>query len=437
MSLQIEGKPRPLFTIAAILLIGLFIGISIRSLGYFWVMLIPNLFLLALTMTLLVVFLEKKEIKTPELDKYPFLSVIIPAYNVKSSIEKCITSVKASDYPGEMEIIIVDDGSTDGTRELLKEMDGVKLLLKEKNEGKAASINKGAKMAKGEVLACVDSDSYPEPAAFREAVATLMKDDEVGAVTCFIRVENPNSLLKKIQDIEYLTGFGFAQITSRAMEAIFVTPGPTTIFRKSIFMDVGGFDEQNITEDLEMAWRLRRHGYKLEYTPDAVSYTDVPGDIKSLFRQRMRWYRGKLYNLRKYSDMLFNPKYGYFGMFMFPLSFTAEFAGIVLSFSFLWLVLNQLSWTIQYMLSNLALRAPLLDLSTMVVVGASVIAMGLILVSPWIIAVYFSHEIGKKKFTIGDIPPTLIFLLFYGTFISFFYCISFFKEVNRSDYRWK
>ena len=113
------------------------------------------------------------------------------------------------------------------------------------------------------------------------------------------------------------------------------------------------------------------------------------------------------------------------------------FAGIVLSFSFLWLVLNQLGWTIQYMLSNLALGAPLLDLSTMVVVGASVIATGLILVSPWVLAVYFSHEIGKKKFSIGELPATLVFLLFYGTVISFFYCISFFKEVNRSDYRWK
>ncbi|HNT60910.1 MAG TPA: glycosyltransferase family 2 protein, partial [Candidatus Bilamarchaeaceae archaeon] len=350
---------------------------------------------------------------------------------------KCINSIKASDYPGEMEIIAVDDGSTDGTRELLKEIDGITPILKEKNEGKAASINKAAKIARGEVLVCVDSDSYPEPNAFREGVNLLMQSPEVGAVTCFIRVENPNSLLKKIQDIEYLTGFGFSQITTRALDAIFVTPGPTTIFRKSVFLEVGGYDEENITEDLEMAWRLRKHGYRIDYTPEAVSYTDVPGDLPTLFRQRMRWYRGKLFNLRKHKDMMLNPKYGYFGTFIFPFSFTAEFAGIVLSFSFLYLILNQLFWSARYVWSNFMLGAPLLDLSSMLMVGGAVVLMGLILVSPWFLAVYLSHVIGGKRFTLSDAPAAALFLLFYGTIISFFYCISFFKEVNRSDYRWK
>lgn len=437
MSLQIKGEPRPFTTLLAILFIGLLIGISIRSLGYFWVMLVPNLFLLMLTMTLLVTYFHKDELPAPKIRKFPFLSVIIPSYNSKSTIFNTLAAVKASDYPGKMEIIVVDDGSTDGSRELLKNVGGIKLLLKGVNKGKANSINQAIKIAKGEVIACVDSDSYPEPRAFREGVALLLQDAEVGAVTCFIRVANPNSLLKKIQDIEYLTGFGFAQITTRALDAIFVTPGPTTIFRKGALEKIGGFDEQNITEDLEMAWRLRRHGYRIEYTPNAVSYTEVPGNIPDLFRQRMRWYRGKLFNLRKYSDMLFNPRYGYFGMFIFPFSFSAELAGIVLSFSFLYLVLNQLAWSANYIWSNFLMGAPLLDLSTMVVVGASVIATGLILVSPWFFAVYLSHIIGQKKFGIGETPAAAIFLLFYGTVISFFYCISFFMEVNRSDYTWK
>ncbi len=437
MSLEIKGEPRPLFTLVIILAIGVMLGISIRSLGYFWVMLVPNIFLLMLTMTLLVTYFQKEPLPRPKIKKYPSLTVIIPSYNSKSTIFKTLAAVKASDYPGKMDIIVVDDGSTDGSRELLNDAKGIRLLLQEKNEGKASSINKATKIAEGEVIACVDSDSYPEPEAFREGVSMLLRDEKVGAVTCFIRVANPNSLLKKIQDIEYLTGFGFAQITTRALDAIFVTPGPTTIFRRSTLEKIGGFDEQNITEDLEMAWRLRKHGYKIEYTPNAISYTEVPDDIKSLFKQRMRWYRGKLFNLRKYSDMLFNPQYGYFGIFVFPFSFSAEFAGIVLSFSFLYLLSNQLLWSARYILSNFQLGAPLLDLTSMVVVGASVIAVGLLLVSPWFLAVYFSHLIGNKKCGLGEIPAVALFLFFYGTVISFFYAISFFNEVNRSDYTWK
>jgi len=437
MSLQIKGEPRPFITLIAIIVIGLFIGFSINQLGYFWVMLIPNVFLLILTLTLLVAYFEIDETKKQKSVILPFLSVLVPSYNSKSTIMKTLSSIRASDYPGGMEIIVIDDGSSDGSVEMLRKLDGIKLLIKEKNEGKASALNSAIKIAKGEVIACVDSDSYPEPAALKSAISLLIQNEKTGAVTCFIRVNDPNSLLKKIQDIEYLTGFGFSQITTRFLDAIFVTPGPTTIFRKRVLEHIGGFDEQNITEDLEIAWRLRKFGYGIEYTPNAVVYTDVPGDLKTLYKQRMRWYRGKLFNLRKHWDMFLNPKYGTFGMFILPFSFTAEFAGTVLSFSFIYLLFNQLSWTIKYTLSNLTMGAPLVDLSTMVVVGASMLMVGLILVTPWFLAVYLSYVIGRKKVSLGDIPPIALFLLFYGTIISFFYCISLFKEINRSDYKWK
>lgn len=437
MSLNIKGEPRPLVTILAFILVFLAIAVSISLFGYFWVMLIPNIFLVILTITLLVAYFDTKEKSITPLDKLPMLSVIIPAYNVKSTVMDTINAIKASVYPGEMEIIVVDDGSTDGTRELLKEVNGIKLLLKEKNAGKAAAINSGTKIAKGEVVACVDSDSYPVPDAFRYAVSALFRDEKNGATTCFIRVANPNNMLRKIQDIEYLTGFGFSQITTKFIDAIFVAPGPTSIFKKKVLLEVGGFDEENITEDLEIAWRLKRYGYKIDYAPEAVVYTDVPGDIKSLYRQRMRWYRGKLFNIRKYSDMLFNKKYGVFGTFILPLSFSAELSGTVLSFSFLYLVLNQISWTIRYLHANFVLGSLFVDLRSMALVGIPMLAVGFVLVLPWFLTVYLSHRIGNKKVGAYDIISTTLFLMFYGSVISLFYCISLFKEINRSDYRWK
>ncbi|MFA6530554.1 MAG: glycosyltransferase [Candidatus Micrarchaeia archaeon] len=438
MSLNIKREPRPFVTLLAFILVFLVIAASIQFFGYFWVMLIPNLFLVILTITLLVAYFDNKEEAIKPLEKAPALSVIIPAYNVKDSVLGCINAIKASKYPGQMEIIVVDDGSTDGTRELLKKIEGVHALFKEKNAGKAAAINSGAKIAKGDVIACVDSDSYPVPEAFHYAVSALLRDERNGAATCFIRVANPgNNLLKRIQDIEYLTGFGFSQITTKFIDAIFVAPGPMSIFRKKVFLEIGGFDEQNITEDLEIAWRLKKYGYKIDYSPEAVVYTEVPGDLKTLYRQRMRWYRGKLFNIRKYSDMMFNKKYGVFGMFILPFSFSAELSGTVLSFSFLYLVTHQLIWTMQYLLSNLELGAMLIDLKSMVVVGSSMLAVGFVLVLPWFLTVYLSHKIANKKVGFHDLLATTLFLMFYGSVISFFYCISLFKEINRSDYRWK
>lgn len=436
MSLQIKGRPQPLVTLALILAIGLLFGLTMWRIGYFWVVLIPNVFLVVLTISLLSAYFHRAEPSRAEPGKFPSLSVLIPSYNSKSTIVRTIKSIQASDYPGEMEIIVVDDGSTDGSREMLGSMKGITPLMLGKNGGKAHALNTAMKTARGDVVACVDSDSYPEPPAFRKAVAALYRDDRNGAVTCFIRVDKPHSLLTKLQDIEYLTGFGFSQMATNSIEAIFVAPGPATLFRRKALDELGGFDEQNITEDLEIAWRLRKHGYRIDYTPEAIVYTDVPDTLGKLYKQRMRWYRGKFFNIRKHSDMLLNPKYGLFGVFILPFSFTAEFSGIVLSFSFLYLISRGLLWFYGFMASNLALGGSLLNLTGMLGLGMSAMAMGLLLISPWFLVIYLSFMIAKRSFKLTEMPVMGLFFLLYGILISFFYCISFFQEVNRSDYKW-
>ncbi len=260
MSLYLKGEPRPILTLMTLIAVGVIIGMLIKSVGYFWVIVIPNLFALALTLVMLLAYMESDAVKRAENRALPRLSVIIPSYNSKSTIIGCIDSIRGSDYPGEMEILVVDDGSKDGSREMLKGVKGIRLILMDVNRGKASAINSAVKVATGEVVACVDSDSYPEPNAFREGVSMLMDNQNIGVVTCFIRVANPDNILKRLQDIEYLTGFGFFQLGARFLDAITVAPGPTSIFRRAVLEEVGGFDEQNITEDLEIAWRLRKHG---------------------------------------------------------------------------------------------------------------------------------------------------------------------------------
>jgi len=177
MSLQIKGKPQPLVTLVSVLAIGIIIGLSVRSIGYFWVMLVPNIFLLVLTIFLLIAYFERPERTARQPAHYPSLSVIIPSYNSKSTIFRTIDTIRASDYPGEKEIIVVDDGSSDGSRELLAKTEGIRVILQEKNGGKAKALNTAIPHTKGEFVACVDSDSYPEPDVFRHMADTLMHDD--------------------------------------------------------------------------------------------------------------------------------------------------------------------------------------------------------------------------------------------------------------------
>ncbi|OIO22742.1 hypothetical protein AUJ65_05540 [Candidatus Micrarchaeota archaeon CG1_02_51_15] len=436
MSLEIKGgEPRPLVTALVIIAIAAVIFLSISRVGYFWVMLAPNLILLLVTLVMLFAFFEEHpKHKTGD---YPTLSVLIPCHNVAETVEKVVEHIKNSGYLGELEIIAVNDASTDTTLSVLHSIKGIKVVDNEKNIGKAASLNKAAKQSKGKIIACVDADAYVEKTAFKHAVDALLTDEKNGAATCFIKVNNPNNIIRKVQEIEYYTGFGFAALATNLLDAIFVTPGPTTIFKREAFEKVRGFDEQNITEDLEMAWRMRRNGYRIAYAPEAQVYTDVPGTLKTLYKQRLRWYRGKLFNIRKYSDMLFNAKYGNFGLFILPFSFSAELAAIILSFSFVYLFARQALWLAAYISASLAIGTLSLDLSGFALVGASAVAMGAVVVIPWVFALYLSYAMAGRKFGLRQIPQLMAFLFFYGTVISFFYCASFIKEINRSDYKWK
>ncbi|MGC8851281.1 MAG: glycosyltransferase [Candidatus Micrarchaeia archaeon] len=432
-----SGGPRPWFTVLVIAAIASLVIFSVSRTGYFWVMLAPNLLLLFMTLVMIVVFFEEKMPARKPLKKYPLVSVVFPVHNAADSIARAVECARKSVYPGEIELIAVDDASTDSSPSVLAGLKGVRVLTMKKNVGKAAALNRGAKIARGSVVVFVDADSYLTPHALRHAVEALYSADDVGAATCFIQVHEPKNLLQKLQQIEYYTGFGFSAISSYLLDAIFVTPGPTTVFKKKVFDELGGFDEQNITEDLEMAWRLRRKGYKIAYSRDAVVFTDVPSKLNDLYRQRLRWYRGKLYNIRKYKDMLFNPAYGNFGVFMLPFSFTAEISGVVLSFSFAYLALRQALWLAAYLASALALNHFSLDVSGFSLFGVSAIVMGFVIAAPWIFALYLSYLVARQKFKWTTLPYLVLFLFFYGFVVSFFYCASFLKEVNRSDYKWK
>jgi len=166
--------------------------------------------------------------------------------------------VKNLNYPSKKEIIVVDDGSNDNSQNILKKIKGIKTILKKKNEGKAAALNDGITAAKGGYVVTIDSDTYPESDCLEKMVSHM--EEGISAVTGFVRAHNTKGIVEKIQEVEYLIAFGFFQKVLSDINAILVTPGPMSLYRKSVLKKIGGFDEKNITEDMEIAFRIRKYG---------------------------------------------------------------------------------------------------------------------------------------------------------------------------------
>ena len=266
---------------------------------------------------ILIYFKNRDDLYRYELmKKLPSISVLIPAYNEEESIRETIESVKNLEYPKELiEIIAVNDGSKDRTLEILKSINGIKILSKE-NSGKADSLNKALEIAKGEIIAINDADSFPEKDAFLKMVY-YFKDEKVGAVTGSVFVKNRNNLLEKLQSIEYMM-IAFGRKLFEYIDSVFVTPGALSMYRKSALMEVKGFDSNNLTEDIEIAWNLLSKLYKVKMCLAAKTYTIVPSNFKLWWRQRLRWDIGGFQTLNKYKHAMFRNKYGVLGGFVVP-----------------------------------------------------------------------------------------------------------------------
>ena len=266
---------------------------------------------------LILFFKNRKDLFKDEITKkFPFLSVLVPAYNEEKDIEKTLNAILNTDYPKKfMEVIVINDGSTDNTLNILKKFKSIKILNK-KNSGKADSLNQAIKITKGEFIVVIDADSYPEPDAFLKMV-TYFKDKQVAAVTSSVLVKNKTKLLETLEAIEY-TIIAWARKLLEFIGSVYVTPGALSMYRKKALEKIGGFDTKNITEDIEITWNLLRNLYKTKICLSAKTYTTVPDTIKKWWKQRLRWNIGGLQTMNKYKYVLFRRKYGMLGLFVAP-----------------------------------------------------------------------------------------------------------------------
>ena len=296
---------------------------------------------------IILVFKNKDKLfYSPVPKSYPFVSILIPAYNEEDSIAGTIDHVLNLDYPKEkLEIIVINDGSKDRTKDVIlryvKSNENVRLLDKP-NSGKADSLNKGIKMSKGELIAVVDSDSFPSKDSLRKLVG-LFDDPQMGAVTSFVSVRNSKeTVLTKIQEIEYLF-MGWTRKILDFVDSVYVTNGPLSIYRRKYVDKVGGFDPKSITEDIDITWNMLSHDYKTGMCLDARVSTVAPSKFKDWFRQRTRWGMGGLQAISKYRKIFFRK--GMFGAFVLPFVSLSIILSLFGFFFSLYLLLKSLAIT--------------------------------------------------------------------------------------------
>ena len=281
---------------------------------------------------------EKKIFKKPRIKKFPSVSIIIPAYNEEKTIAKTVEAVKKMIYPRKKEIIVIDDGCKDKTYEIAKKIRGIKVLRK-KRGGKASALNWGLKKAKGEIFVCIDSDSYPDKNALMNSIPLFEKN--IASVTTTVIVRNTQTLIEKLQQLEYIF-IAWSRKVLEYLNSIYVTPGPMSLYKRKVLLEIGGFDEKNMTEDIEIAWRLMSHKYKIKMALDAKVSTYVPSNIKKWWHQRIRWNVGGMQTFFKYYHLFLSKEIKNLGMFLIPL-FSLSYGLSILGLIFLFYLTFNLS----------------------------------------------------------------------------------------------
>ena len=310
--------------------------------------------------------------KQPRRGYWPLVSVVIPAWNEEVGIVKTLKSVMASTYRN-IEIIVIDDGSTDSTIRRVKrykqryDRKNSRIhLISQDNTGKAAALNKGIAKASGELIVTLDADSYLAPKSIAELVRTMANPNYAVAIGEIV-VGNTKNLIGQIQHYEYLMCFHFKR-AQHMFNSAYIFPGALTAFRASVLKEIGEFAAYSSTEDLDISMRIKAKGYQVAYVDTAVCITEGASSLQSLLSQRIRWRHGFISCGLKQSDFVWSTKKGRYLSFVdYPLAIIGIFEvllyPLIITFVLLQLIVHMvvplavLSYLllvfILYLLSNL------------------------------------------------------------------------------------
>ena len=222
------------------------------------------------------------------------VTVIVPAYNEAAGIAASLRSLVSSDWPYGLSVVVVDDGSTDATPDIVARL-GLRrtYLVRQINQGKPAALNAGLAVAGTEVVVMVDGDTVFEPGTIAELVAPF-SDPRVGATSGNAKVANRRSLLGRWQHIEYVMGFNLDRRLLASLGAIVTIPGAVGAFRSAALRDVRGVSDDTIAEDTDLTIAIQRAGWRVAYQDRALAWTEAPSSVGDLWRQRYRWSYGTM-----------------------------------------------------------------------------------------------------------------------------------------------
>jgi cellulose synthase/poly-beta-1,6-N-acetylglucosamine synthase-like glycosyltransferase/peptidoglycan/xylan/chitin deacetylase (PgdA/CDA1 family) len=236
----------------------------------------------------------------PSSQYLPDVSVVIPAYNEAAGIAATIHSMATSTYGGRLEIIVVDDGSSDETAAIARGLDIPYLrVIRQANTGKAGALNRGIAAARSEILILVDGDTVFEPDTIGRLVAPMRAAD-VGAVSGNTRVANRRGFLGGWQHVEYVMGFNLDRRLFDMLGTIPTVPGAIGAFRRAALSAVGGISTGTLAEDTDLTMALCRTPWRVVYAPAAVAWTEAPSSLSQLWRQRYRWSYGTIQAMWKH-----------------------------------------------------------------------------------------------------------------------------------------
>ncbi|WP_443061099.1 glycosyltransferase [Streptomyces sp. NBC_00464] len=226
------------------------------------------------------------------------VSVLVPAYNESKCIANTVRSLMASDYP--LEVIVIDDGSTDGTADLVDRMrlPGVR-VVRQRNAGKPAALNNGIAHARHDIIVMMDGDTVFEPSTVRELVQPFA-DPRVGAVAGNAKVGNRDSLIGAWQHIEYVMGFNLDRRMYDMLRCMPTIPGAVGAFRRDALNRIGGMSDDTLAEDTDVTMALHRDGWRVVYAENARAWTEAPESVQQLWSQRYRWSYGTMQAIWKH-----------------------------------------------------------------------------------------------------------------------------------------
>lgn len=288
-----------------------------------WAFIVLSTLLVTLRIGMILFYAKRYKmpvsIETPE--NMPEVTVLVPAYNEEKVIANTLNALLASDYKGALEILVVNDGSTDKTAEVVAQLAGQHScirLINQKNQGKSMAIKRGLDEAGYELVVMLDADTLFEPQTINRLVLPMLQDQTIGAVAGHAKVGNRNNMVTQFQALEYMYSFNLDRCAYDALNCITVVPGAVCAMRKSAVRHAGGISTDTLAEDTDLTLALHKTGYRIRYVSAAVAWTEAPETINALIKQRIRWVYGTLQCLWKHRDMLFDMRYKALGWFALP-----------------------------------------------------------------------------------------------------------------------